>query len=234
MPEALLTIKTCPFCSAQHESFFSVCPTCTEAREAKRLKADAEALQQQKADQWLDLCPTIYRETDWTRSELHPACAMVAKTWYPSTDGKGLGLRGDSGIGKTRAMWEILKRLHFSGRKVMAIDAIALEQAAADRHHATLGENHAARRLITSAKRCGILFLDDIGKETASPSVAKALHDIIECRTRERLVTLWTTERSGKELGARLGQDYGAGLVRRLREFSTIPEMSPTPKTHYR
>lgn len=226
MPEATITLKTCPLCSAQHESFFSVCLICTEAQEAERQEAAAKARQQQKNEQWLDLCPANYRATDWNRASLHPACAIVASTWWPAADGKGLGLRGPSGIGKTRAMWEILKRLHFTGRKVMALDAIALEQAAADRHHATVSENHAARRLIDRAKRAGILFLDDIGKETASPSVAKVLHDIIECRTRERLVTLWTTERTGQELGLRLGQDYGDGLVRRLREFSTIPEIA--------
>lgn len=230
MTNALLTLKTCPFCSALHESFFSVCTPCLEAAETDRIQEKKRQIQQEKAEKWLELCPEIYRTTDWKNTadypDLNPNCAHIAATWLPADDGMGLGLHGKSGIGKTRAMWTILKRLHFSGRKVVALDAIALEQAAVDRHHATVSENHAARRLIDRAKNAGILYLDDIGKEKASPSVAKVLHDILETRTRAKRVTLWTSERVGHELALRFGTDYGDGMVRRLREFSHIPEIS--------
>lgn len=230
MPEATFALHTCPLCTAQHEGFFKVCLDCTQKAEETRLEQEQIAVQQRKAAAWLELCPANYRKTDWQLFEqypkLNPTCAHVAATWWPRNDGMGLGLNGPSGIGKTRAMWEILKRLHFSGRKIVALDAIALEQAAADRHHSTVSENHAARRLIDRAKRAGILYLDDIGKEKATPSVAKVLHDVIETRTRDRLVTLWTSERDGVELALRFGLDYGDGIVRRLREFSHIPEIS--------
>lgn len=230
MPIAELSAKICPLCQEPHIGFFSVCYICTEAQEAQRQEQAKREAHIAKGVEWKEMCPPIYRTSDWGRTDIATECANVAQTWWAKDDGKGLGIYGGSGLGKTRAMWEILKRHHFAGRKVKAIDAIGLENAAGDRHYSDRRESLSARHSIQQCKHVGILYIDDLGKERASPAVAKVLHDIIEHRTRNRLTTLWTSEKVGAELGARLGDDYADGLIRRLREFSTIIQANPQSK----
>ncbi len=70
-------------------------------------------------ERWLGLCPPIYRETDIHR--LPPEAAKVTQWQYGP---RGLVVVGPTGVGKTRAMWLLLKRLVYEGRHVRALNAV--------------------------------------------------------------------------------------------------------------
>lgn len=216
--------KKCPVCLATHEGIFSHCADCLETgwKSAQKVKEIDDHAARVKA--WVELCPTLYASTNWKHAGLSPHCAEIARTWWATGSNlPWLGIVGTTGIGKTRAMWEIVRRHHFAGRKCLAVDSVAFARAATDWHADDKETKAAARALIRRTESAGILFFDDLGKEKRlSPAVGQALHDLFEQRARFRRTTLWTSEKTGDELAARFGEDYADGIIRRLREFSDI------------
>lgn len=218
-------MKTCKRCAAElpPDSIFTVCAPCIEAAQQTATQADlTSAEQQQRAArkaQWKHLVPLDYRSTDWDDPRVHPTCAKLARDWWPAWDSeeRGLGISGPTGVGKTRAAYAILTRLHFAGFEVLAIDAIAFARAASSYHDDDRLERTAARTLLRQAHTSRILLLDDIGKEPATPRTAAALHELLEIRNRSRLPLIWTTERIGDELAPMFGSNYADGILRRLR-----------------
>ncbi len=220
----LLNVQThlCPDCHRPSDGQFGVCNSCMALREAKH-EAD---LQRERAEKrvlaWSRMCPRLYRHTDWKHPDLSPVLYGLAHTWWANDSGVGLGIYGPSGVGKTRAAWEIVRRHHFSGRSVLAAAAQQIQIAVGDMHADSMMDRSAARKLIRDCKGAGILFIDDIGKERSTPAVAAVLHDIVETRISNKRPILWTSEMTGANLAEKFGENYGNGLVRRLREFSTV------------
>lgn len=224
--------KTCPNCGVQHRgSLFSVCPDCCQQRARDAETQIAKEQHTMRVQAWTRLCPPEYRRTTWTHPGLSPQIKDIANQWWPAWSGPehGLGLYGPSGLGKTRCAWNILRRLHFAGFHVMAVDATDFARAASDnaRPDTDRSTRHAARRLISLCQSVRVLLFDDLGKEKATATIASALHDMIEKRTRNALPIIWTSERTGSELAAFLGENYADGIIRRLRERTQIHAITP-------
>ena len=215
-------IRLCPDCHRPSDGPFGVCDSCMASREAKHEAALQRERAEKRALAWDRMCPRLYRHTNWKHPDLSPVFCGLAHTWWAKDDGMGLGIYGPSGVGKTRAVWEILRRHHFAGRSVLATTAQQIQFAVGDFHSDTQMDRNAARKLIRDCKGAGILFVDDIGKERSTPAVAAVLHDIVETRVSNKLPILWTSEMTGEDLAQKLGDNYGHGLIRRLREFSTV------------
>lgn len=241
---------TCPRCGAVHVSLFrgtsAMCPDCTEKlRQAALAPVEEQSEAERQAARlaaWHDLCPPDYRSTRWKdHPELSPLCRWVAKYWWlpgaerdamQGPDGvpvfgtgsqRGLGLFGPTGRGKTRAMYAILRRLHFAGVTCAAVQAIQFAEAAmliAER--APWNVRAGALDLIRTCHRVPVLLFDDLGKENSTPAVAKAMHDLVEERKAFHRTLLWTSERTADELAQFLGTNYADGIVRRIGEITRI------------
>ena len=215
-------IRLCPDCQRPSDGPFGVCNPCMDARQAKH----SDDLKREKAEKlalvWRRICPPLFNKTKWDHPGLSLVLCELAHTWWAKDDGMGLGVYGPTGVGKTRAVWEILRRHHFSGRSVFAATAQQIQIAVGDFHTDAFMDRSAARKLIRDCKGSGILFIDDIGKERTTAAVAAVLHDIVDTRVSHKRPILWTSELTGTELGEKLGENYGNGLIRRLREFSTV------------
>lgn len=198
------------------------CEACILKRTEADEKEQAAAAHAELVRKWLIICPPLYRSSDWSHAGLSPVCAGYAKNWWAGKDGMGLGLYGLTGKGKTRAMFDILKRHHFSGRKVFAVQSMEIEQAGQDKFADDPRVRDGARDTLRKCSSCFLLYIDDLGKEKMSERVAKEFHAIIEHRHRYFLPTLWTSEKTGDWLAQRLGDTYGDGLIRRFREKTVI------------
>lgn len=225
--------RTCPDCHHPFHGTLPVCDSCLAMRDAA---AEAQAKEQRrrlKIAEWQRICPVEYRRTDWSRPDLSATCRHLAKEWWPnwSAEVSGLGIYGTSGLGKTRAMWDILRRLHFAGISVLAVDATAFAKAASDLFSDTAADKRDARDLLRRCKEVRVLLIDDIGKEPATPRSASALHEVLEIRTRDHLPLLWTSERTGEQLAAYLGNNYADGIVRRIRGTTRIENANDTQPT---
>jgi len=74
-------------------------------------------------------------------------------------------------------------------------------------------------------RRCDVLVIDDLGKGRLTEAVAGALYDLLEERTANKRVTLWTSNASLDDLLKMLPADCGGPIVRRLMDFSKIIQL---------
>jgi hypothetical protein len=141
-------------------------------------------------ERWLGLCPPIYRETDIHR--LPPEAAKVTQWQYGP---RGLVVVGPTGVGKTRAMWLLLKRLVYEGRHVRALNAVEF------------------------ANRCADAFME--GRGTEWTRKLAELYLVVERRVAHGRPILVTTNLTGRAYveGREDDGERAAATVRRLREF---------------
>lgn len=185
-----------------------------EAQEEKeRLAKEAEIAKRRVLD-----IPSIYRvEFEPKKSQLPKHVIAAVREWMPSC-GKGLGLTGTTGLGKTRLLVRVLMRLKCSW---LFLPSTKFAKCLTEQYeHWPVGSEALAK--LKTAKRCDVLLLDDVGQENATQNASSALYDLIEYRTSEGKPILWTCNLSGEEL-ANQHKTRGPALVRRLREFSIMP-----------
>jgi DNA replication protein DnaC len=247
-------VSICRFCSAPlpvgHQGF-RICEACSAQSEALVVAEERNAKKaelERKVEAWLAICPEQYRSTAWFQPEfaerreagtdgkelvlgLSPACAYVAKNWRVPTSGSklGLGLHGPPRRGKTRALFGVLQRYHFAGRKVAYFMANDLETALGDLSSYDSQLKRKAQRVIDATRTAWMLFIDDIGMQTMTDKISAAFFTLFEHRTSRRLPTLWTSNLVGDQLALMLGH-RGDAIVGRLREFChTVNTELPPP-----
>jgi DNA replication protein DnaC len=133
--------------------------------------------------------------------------------------GKGVLLRGDSGKGKTRIMWRIM-RLHFdAGKSIKSYTAGAFERACRD----AAGEFELTD-WFESLASADCVFIDDLGKSPWSPATTSTFFDLLESRSSSGRPMYVTTNLSGDSLlrQLKLEKDIGEPMLRRLREFCEL------------
>jgi len=192
-------------------------------------KLAAEALAKQNRDQLADIherwskLPALYRTTDPNHPHINRSLrGKVLEYDSRSSNGKGLGLYGPTGAGKTRIMYLLLHKLHFSGVKIAVTNAIAIARAASqefDDDQKTRGD---ARLLLRNAVTSEVLFIDDIGKERLTEAAELKLYWLIEERTASYRPILWTSNFMGSDLRKLMSDNRGPAITRRLAEFSSV------------
>lgn len=185
-----------------------VCDECCERRAKREIEADKES-------SWKEICPPLYLNTD--QSRLPRNLLRKAVEWRFSP--KGILVAGNTGKGKTRAIWQGLRVQHSEGRSIIALDSTEFGREVAKRY----GENPAdAVRWLESLIKCDILFIDDLGKEKLTERTATELFGVIEGRVKQLRPIFATTNLSGAALKASLSPDRGEPLHRRLVDFCEL------------
>lgn len=168
------------------------------------------------SERYLRLCPPAYLRT---QTDLLP---KVAQQQLPQIMAWEYGLKGlllwgeNSGTGKTRCAWLLLKRLMTEDCiPVAAFDAMCFTHELERRYRAD--EDVSAFR--DSAAFAPILFMDDFAKCPITFRVAAELHWIIDYRTTHDLPIITTMNFDGVSLANQMKDTHGPYLVRRLREF---------------
>ena len=164
-----------------------LCLACVEQRQSAFLAPAQEQSEAEWQQAWLDarleLCPEDYRSTNWRdHPELSPSCRWLAKYWWLRNDERDALVDAEGcrclalswgwacsafGRGKTRAMYAILKRLHWAGVRCFAVQAIHFAEAAmlvAER--APWAERYPALSLLKRCHTVPVLLFDDLAKKT--------------------------------------------------------------------
>ena len=226
------------------------CPSCVpivdEREEKERLAREEEQRRQAKEDAakaaWLATVPKEYRKTDTAHPDYPQAIHRKAIEWQKAREsGEGnprlfLGLVGISGRGKTRVISQVMRRMIWHGQRCQWVNAkpfgkLTQSQWSIDSSSdgsclsssSTIGER--ARRKLRDFQTCDVLALDDLGKGKITETVAGELYELIEERTAQGRVTLWTSNASLDDLLQMLPPDSGGPIVRRLIDFSTIIQL---------
>ena len=184
-------------------SYQHVCPGCKSALD--------DAVQSCRME-FEKLCPEIYRGTDPAKLPVQGKLAEVMAWRYGP---RGLILHGVTGRGKSRCAWLLMEREIMSGRRTAALDWEAgLGWAATFKV-----SSERAVRWLRKLSTVEVLFLDDVFKARLTESFEAALYGIIENRTSRGLPIIATTNDTGASLKARMSDDRGQAIYRRLKEF---------------
>jgi len=209
---------TCPGCGqpAQQVMFagksFFRCDPCADAEEQKRHRAERIA---RCVATWDDLCPIDFR-TPIDPLRLHQAIVPALAL----TGTEGAALIGESGSGKTRVAWLLLRRAAVAGHSVFAISHGGFRQASSLRHDHDRMVADSARETVSRAHNAQILLIDDIGKGSPTETADETFFELLSARRDNQLVTHWTANAGSKWLKSRFGRDKGPAILQRLRDLT--------------
>jgi IstB-like ATP binding protein len=195
-----------------------VCDVCAEARETK-----AEA-QRKKPSRWERLCPPLYQCTDIRRLEKDLRLQGFDKRWIEEVlawqyEPRGLVLNGPTGVGKSRVIWQLLRRLldeeHRTGTALNAVTFRgSLQSAACER---------TTEEFVGRLVRTDVLYWDDLGQMHLTGPVSEMLLHLVEERACAGKPILVTTQYSGEELDTQFERpQMSAAIRRRLNEFCRV------------
>jgi hypothetical protein len=190
-----------------------LCDDCLAAREAARAAPVREAARLCLDAEWELVCPPLFRETDAARLPAEHLAGVLAWQYGP----EGLLILGGTGRGKTRAAWLLLERLFKERRRIVTFDALQFDHECVRQFRGAGGEDWA-----DALARVDVVFFDDIDKGALTPRVQAELFGLIDRRCVNMLPTIATTNMTGDDLAAKVGDDRGAPMVRRLREFCRV------------
>ena len=168
-------------------------------------------------ERFTKILPVIFADTDPARLRQD----TLKKTMAWKYGRKGLVLDGETGLGKTRTAWLLLRRvLVDDGRdiKFAWFKDITFGQELGIRYR-----NETAEEWLQGLAKVPLLFIDDIGKMKLTDRAESELFGIIDQRCENGLPMIVTTNDTGESLKNRMDAANNAGrgapLVRRLREF---------------
>ena len=174
--------------------------------------------------QWEQICPLDYQRTDVARLEIDLQRRGYDTTWIqPSLTWQfgphGLLVAGSTGVGKSRIMWILLRRLlDLERRKVVWLNAVRFRSGlqTAARDGAT---EYFVRRLV----RTDVLYWDDLGQTHLTGAASEMLLHVIEQRTASGTPILATTQYSAERMEFQLERpEMGQAIRRRLNEFCRV------------
>ncbi len=205
-------VRLDPMCWCEHcERDLSRQWSNKETARAREQRTIAEGL---RAKGWDAECPIGFRECDRDRIPSEPMRQMLDSYEI----GQGVGLVGNSRMGKTRVAYMCLKRAHNQRCGVRAINHVSFACLAKQAARSEPGAEYDLARLGT----VHTLLLDDLGKGADSPRALEALWNTVEVRTSNNRPIIWTANGTGEYLQSKLGGEYGEPIIERLREFTEI------------
>lgn len=168
---------------------------------------------------WRDILPQVseYQLTDMAiLKKKHPefkALYDAVLAWRPGL-GKGLVAYGPPGVGKTRTVWALMRRLFDSGVDVHALTATGFGDGISENYREGTGPEW-IRRLSGHE----VLFIDDLDKLVLTQRVQSELFAVMETVTSMRRYLVITANGSGGDFIRKFDPSIGAALYRRIVEF---------------
>ncbi len=190
------------------------CPEVEDRKHSEFIQKEKEQEKQSVAEalnlKYRTECPSIMREFD--PNKLHSHNLEKPKNWKYGK--MGLLMHGTSGLGKTRCVWRILRKLSKQGIKWEYITTRRLQEDLKFKY----GVNKTA--ILDRITAVAVLALDDLGKEKQEAEWESNIFEIIDRRTNRGLPSIITTNYVGETFSQRFKDlELANALIRRLDEF---------------
>jgi len=179
-----------------------------------------DMIARQMAERWEWMCGQhpAYTDTDIDRLPMAPGPLATILSWKYNP--RGMVIFGESGAGKTRAVFLLLKRLTLEdGIPCRFFHCTEFGNDVS----AKFGESSVvAKSWLDRLAIIPVMVFDDLGKERLTDRGEAEFFGLIERRFSKQYPTIITTNHpTADAVGSMFGQDRAAPLVRRLREYFT-------------
>lgn len=178
---------------------------------------------------WEHECPPEMRGTDWARPSLMPYADQISSILAHSPEKRGILCSGATGRGKSRAMWQLMRRLACDEvREVRCWNASDWFNTL--QSQISYGRDD-ARGWVEATARRAIVFIDDLGQEAMQSArsewSAGWFFRFLDIRLGEGLPLYVTTNLRAEQMAQNSGrpgasQVRGDPLVRRLTELCQV------------
>lgn len=184
----------------------------------------ANIRKQDGARYFAKFCPEPFKNFDRERPDILANRIPISLVLNWQYQNKGLLLSGPTGKGKSRACWQLLKRLYAEEgnecRWYHAMDFFT------ELHECVKYGRDDAKGWVSDVAWRKVVFIDDWGQEAN----LKAREDwaqswffrFLDYRLERQLPVIITTNLSGKEIASRETEVRGDPLIRRLLEICTV------------
>ncbi len=192
-----------------------------QAEQSRRIQTEAHA---KNFARYLATIPPEMRDTDPTHPHFNAALYSQISAWTPAHP--WLGVYGEPGACKTRSIALLAKHLILQGHHLTWTTATKIQTLLAQTWNGTPSEKRDASRTIATYSTTDILVLDDIGKNTWTPTMESTLFQIIDHRKTHYLPLLWSANEHPEEIlkTSGISPQIGGPLLGRLLEASTLIE----------
>jgi Cdc6-like AAA superfamily ATPase len=198
------------------------------------LSMTKEGVKHRQSKGWENLCPIGYQNTslEYLRGQLREggygtSWLMESLGWQYGS--RGLVICGDTGTGKTRTMWQLLRRLIDEERREVAIfNAVKFRTEV--QVYAREGRS---REWAKRMSRVEVLYWDDLGQVHWTGAASEMFLHLIEERTAAQKPILATTQYSGEEIDQQFERkEMGQAVRRRLNEFCKVITIETNERNH--
>ncbi len=201
--EETRTCRSCRVIKATKEEvvFGPYCDWCRECGKSHRLT------------KFNSVCPNLYQKTDPARLPQNQLACILAWKYGP----KGMILLGETGLGKSRCAWQLIRRIMVEDEesvKIKWFDCVGFGHELSKHYH-----EEDAEEWLEDLATCPLVFFDDLGKLKLTERAEVELFGVIERRCSNELPIIATTNDTGDSLAARMTDNRGPAMIRRLREF---------------
>lgn len=183
---------------------------CEDCRQGWEAKLSSSSLPDRSRQKWESICDAAYLGFEMDKLP-EPSRQFAAKVFEWQFGARGVGLAGESRIGKTFVITELFRRWHERGKRVKMVLATDFAYAMGD------PDQTARRRMIDDCIDADMLFIDDIAKPKMTDRVETDLFHVLERRKRNLRPVFATLNGGGKTLAAMLSDEGGNAIVNRLR-----------------
>ena len=192
--------------------YFPVCDPCLQKLE-NGVDDDKPDPVLKLESSFVDICPPEMRETDASRLSQK----VLNKIINEPLNKKGLLIHGDTGTGKTRMMWLLVRELIVArGKTVRVYNAYDMKEAMLEAYK----QNYSKQDMMSGLLSCDVLCIDDLGKEKMTDAWKEMLFSIIDKRTLYHKPMVITTNYTGKSFASLFSDKNMADpAIRRLRDF---------------
>jgi DNA replication protein DnaC len=201
-----------------------ICPAC-EQRElaAARIAKDIQ-MQSFRRSKWAGMAMPFEADGQRTdRAKLPAANANAVLRWrYQPT---GLVVTGETGLGKTRTLVEMLKETYIVWNHDVAFIRWTEFKMKVDRAHRYGGEG--VDKVIRPYAKVAVLAIDDLAHGKFSDNNLACFFELLDSRTSNALPTHFTTQHSKESLRAALDKinpTTSDAIVRRMEDFNRLVE----------
>ncbi|MEO5713588.1 MAG: hypothetical protein ABIT37_08860 [Luteolibacter sp.] len=209
-----------------------LCESCATVQREKNLRTSIETAEASI----LRRTPLRYRATDADHPDFNLKLWQRVKSWQPSEQHPWLGMVGPTGRCKTRAAFMLLREVFVGSIRpvvdpdqlprvpsVMVVSAYNFAEAVAAQF---TDQKDDAVDFLRRLRTGNFLLIDDLGKQRNTPAVTSELFSIVDHRHAQNLPTIWTANSPPEGIVSGMAEDMAAPLVGRLRECSTIINIS--------